>query len=119
MEENDRSLALLLTLDDLCLFTAGDLTADYEVYAASPAHVFKAGHHGSAGSNSQALLSAVSPQIALLSASGAQEERATGFIRDLKERQIKLLSTATGGAIRLSVHPGGVVTEQYLMGGFR
>ena len=119
MNENDRSLALLLTLDDLRLFTGGDMTSDYEMYAATPAHVFKAGHHGSNGSNSDALLSAVSPQMALLSASGTQEQRATAFLGRLDERQIKALTTDSGGAIRLTIRPEGVVAEQFLRGGFR
>ena len=66
-DANDYSLAMLLSLKGVSLLQTGDLSGSYESYAAVPADLLKAAHHGSPFSTSEAFLSAVDPQAVLLS----------------------------------------------------
>lgn len=66
-DANDSSLTLLAELHGTTMLLTGDLTGTYESYAAVPADILKAAHHGSAESTSPAFLDAVSPQAVLLS----------------------------------------------------
>ena len=58
---------MLLSLKGVSLLQTGDLSGSYESYAAVPADLLKAAHHGSPFSTSEAFLSAVDPQAVLLS----------------------------------------------------
>ena len=66
-DANRYSLVSRLVLKGSSLLQAGDLSGIYENYAAAPADILKAAHHGSASSTSAEFLSAVSPQAVLLS----------------------------------------------------
>ena len=66
-DANNYSLVSRLTLHGVTLLQAGDISGDYESYAAAPADLLKASHHGSSFSTSAGFLSAVDPQAILLS----------------------------------------------------
>ena len=66
-DANNYSLAALFSLKGTTLLQAGDLAGIYESYAAVPADLLKAAHHGSASSTSGEFLSVVDPQAILLS----------------------------------------------------
>jgi competence protein ComEC len=70
--ENARSLGTVLTFGKVRILDLGDLTWDKEMGLVCPANklgavdVFVVSHHGSAPSNSPALLAAISPRIAIM-----------------------------------------------------
>ena len=70
-EANNYSLVSRITLKETVLLQTGDLTGAYESYCASPANILKAAHHGSASSTLPGFLSAVSPDVILLSCRSA------------------------------------------------
>ena len=65
-DANRYSLALLCDLDGVTLLSAGDLTGEYERYAARDADILKVSHHGSKTSTGEAFLQTVSPRLALI-----------------------------------------------------
>lgn len=106
---NDASLTLLAELHGATLLLTGDLTGDYEHYAALPADILKAAHHGSASSTSTEFLQAVSPQLVLLSC--GSEEREASFA---ERCPLPTLSTHSCGTITLRFTPGGFTAQTYL-----
>lgn len=71
-ELNDASLAMRVSVDGMTLFIAGDAERPLEEYLCSrgydmEAQIFHAGHHGSSGSTTAALLDRVSPELAVIS----------------------------------------------------
>jgi len=96
-DANHASLVLLADLRGTTLLLTGDLTSRYENYAAVPADILKAAHHGSSGSTSTAFLSAVNPQVLLLSC-GTEEREVS-----LAERAgtLPVYSTYSQGAITI------------------
>lgn len=73
-DENDKSIALRVRLDQFTFFTGGDLTSDKEdgLFRAGDENlhtcVIKCGHHGSKHSTSVAMLERASPRAAIISA---------------------------------------------------
>ena len=67
LNANQSSLAMLATLHGTTLLLTGDLDGRYENYAAVPADLLKAAHHGSASSSGEAFLRAVGPEAVILS----------------------------------------------------
>lgn len=108
-DANHYSLALLAQLYDTRLLLTGDLTGRYESYAAVPADVLKAAHHGSAASTGDAFLTAVQPQLVLQSC--AKEARAAALEPRLDG--IPLYATARTGAVTLSIHEDGLTVSAY------
>lgn len=113
---NDTSLVLLAECAGRRMLLTGDSTAEAEkLYAAQLPHldVLKAGHHGSGGSTSQALLDATTPELTLISA-GAEnpyghpneillrrlEETGTAVYRT--DQSGTILVTVTNGKLRVS-----------------
>lgn len=100
-------LTLLARVRGSTLLLTGDLDGRYELYAACPADVLKAAHHGSAGSTSEAFIAAVSPELVLLSSGRA--ERYDTLSRRCGE--IPLMDTRSCGAIILHIDDDGLTVE--------
>ena len=115
-DANRYSLALLCDLDGLKLLTTGDLTGDYEMYGAMDADVLKVAHHGSKNSTGDDFLSAVSPQIALITGSGQEGSSLPhpDTLERLKQRGIAVYDTGENGALTLTVRGGQGIIRPYL-----
>ena len=92
---NDYSLVSLFSLRGTSFLQAADITGTYESYAAHPADLLKAAHHGSASSTSPQFLAAVNPRAILLPCD--KVSRAESFSARVGE--IPVWSTAKGGAL--------------------
>ncbi len=92
---NDYSLVSLFSLRGTSFLQAADITGTYESYAARPADLLKAAHHGSASSTSPQFLAAVNPRAILLPCD--KVSRAESFSARVGE--IPVWSTAKGGAL--------------------
>lgn len=106
-DANLYSLALLARVRRSTLLLTGDLDGRYELYAACPADVLKAAHHGSSGSTSAAMLEAVSPGLVLLSNGRAERVEALSG----RCGEIPLMDTRTCGAIILHIENDGLTVE--------
>lgn len=94
-DPNASSLTLRCVLSGTSMLLTGDLTGDYESYAALPSDILKVAHHGSGKSTSEELIAAVSPQAAILS--GGDSAR----LEAVRERMgsIPLYGTYERGAV--------------------
>lgn len=113
-DANDYPLVLSIDLDGYTLLTPGDLTGKYERYAAAPADVLKAAHHGSRESSLDDFLDFVNPAYALLTVSGG--DRALPSPETLErftERGIEFFRTDECGDITLSVKDGQLLMTPY------
>lgn len=96
-DANDVCLVLQAEIAGTTLLLTGDLPGAYEMYAALPSDVLKAAHHGSKESTSTEFLSAVAPQLILLS--NRSESRETHMAEVAGE--IPLYATGRDGAVIL------------------
>ena len=113
-DANDYPLVLAVDLDGCMLLSPGDLTGKYERYAAVPADVLKAAHHGSRESSLDDFLDFVNPAYALLTVSGG--DRALPSPETLErfaERGIEIFRTDECGDITLSVENGQLIITPY------
>ena len=108
-------LALLCDLDGLRLLTTGDLSGDYERYAAEQADILKVAHHGSRYSTGEEFLRRASPQIALISAGGVSESlphpdtlARLAFLGD------SVYNTGECGAVLIRIRKGEARLSTYL-----
>ncbi len=106
-DANLYSLTLLAEMRGSTMLLTGDLDGAYEMYAAMPADVLKAAHHGSESSTSQAFLQAVEPQLLLLSC--GSEERSLSM--EARRGDIPMADTRTGGAVTINFEPDGFTVE--------
>lgn len=97
-DANHYSLVSLISLKGVTLLHAGDITGEYEHYSAVPADILKAPHHGSPSSSSPEYLSAVSPEVVILSCNSTS--RHADYGARLPESSV-LWSTARSGALTL------------------
>ena len=97
-DANHYSLVSLLNLKGVTMLQAGDITGEYELYAAVPADILKAPHHGSPNSSSAGFLSVVSPEAVILSCRNIS--RHVDYESRLPE-SAALWSTARSGALTL------------------
>ena len=97
-DANHYSLVSLISLKGVTLLHAGDITGEYEHYSAVPADILKAPHHGSPSSSSPEYLSAVSPEVVILSCNSTS--RHADYRARLPESSV-LWSTARSGALTL------------------
>jgi competence protein ComEC len=65
-DPNDRSLAMLITLDGVRILNMADNSSLYERYAAVSADILKVAHHGSKSSSGEEFLALVDPALALV-----------------------------------------------------
>lgn len=111
-DANAMCLTLAIDFGGYTLLSTGDLTTDYEQYAATSADVLKVAHHGSAQSTGTAFLQAVQPRLALLSCSGS-----SAYLPSAKTMQrlqhIPVLRTDECGDITLTVRDGQLVATPY------
>ncbi len=102
-DANHSSLAAYLQMEGVSLLTTGDITGEYEQYAAAGADILKVAHHGSAGSTADDFLSTVSPQMALLSCSGLGALPSLKTVERLGGQNIAVYRTDQSGAVTLLV----------------
>lgn len=107
---NDTCLVLRADVLGATMLLTADLTSRYETYAALPADILKAAHHGSAESTSPEFLAAVSPQVILLSC--GTEEREASFIP--RAGDVPVYSTNTSGAVTIHFTEGSFTVETHL-----
>ena len=100
-DANDTSLCLRWDLDGVSVLTLGDMTSTYEQYAAIPSDVLKVAHHGSAHSSKDTFLLEVKPQLALISNSLMDEQRAVKVQRRLDQMGCDVYTTQYHGALMI------------------
>ncbi|MBQ7306548.1 MAG: hypothetical protein IJW85_10085, partial [Clostridia bacterium] len=106
-DANLYSLTLLAELHGSTMLLTGDLEGAYEMYAAAPADVLKAAHHGSESSTSPAFLQAVAPRLLLLSC--GSEERSASM--EARRGDIPMADTSVNGAVTINFEPDGFTVE--------
>lgn len=112
---NRYCLALLCDLDGVKLLTTGDLTGDYEMYAAADADILKVAHHGSKNSTGREFLQAVTPEIALIPANaGSAVLPHPDMLERLAEAGIPAYHTGEWGALTITVRNGEATLIPYL-----
>ena len=116
MDPNHGSLTMLWDFDGVLMLTTGDLSGDYELYSACPAHILKVAHHGSKHGTRDAYLDIVSPVAALLTLSDRSLERATEVTRRLACGGCQVFDTGRSGALTLTFAQGAVEVSQFLHG---
>lgn len=109
-DANRYSLTSRLSLKGSSMLLTGDLHGSYEMYAAAPADILKAAHHGSRTSTSPEFLSAVSPGVILLSCAG--DARTVDLIG--RSGGVPVWSTADCGALTLRFEEGGYTVIPWL-----
>ncbi len=108
MDANHHSLVLRIGMNDLTLLSGGDLSGEYEMYSAVPAHVLKLAHHGAKTGTGEAYLKAVSPKLALLTAGPGRMSAASSVLKRLENMGIPLWGTQSGRALILEADEAGV-----------
>ncbi len=102
-DANQSSLVSHLQMEGVSLLTTGDITGEYEMYAASRADILKVPHHGSANSMYNDFLIAVDPKVALLSCAGLGALPSLKTLERLSEKKIPLYRTDQSGAVTLLI----------------
>ena len=109
-DANNYSLVARLTLQEVTLLQAGDITGSYEMYCAQPADILKAPHHGSASSSSPGFISVVQPQAVILSCSRvSRHEEYSG-----RAGSVPVYSTAEGGTLAIRFSAGSFSITPYV-----
>jgi competence protein ComEC len=113
-DANDLPMVLRIEMSGYTILHTADLTGRYENYAAFPADVLKAAHHGSSESTSDRFLDAVSPGLVLIScSSGSTYLPGPELLRRLESRNITCLRTDETGDITISVRDGQLLAMPY------
>ena len=113
MDANRYCLSMLCTLNGTRLFTAGDLTGEYEVYAARNADILKVSHHGSKSSTRTPFLEAVSPRIAIVTSNGQSQCNPHPDTLSRLEG-IPVYDTGKCGAVMVTVYEHETRVDAYL-----
>jgi competence protein ComEC len=103
-----------MQMEGISLLTTGDITGEYEMYAAAKADVLKVPHHGSAYSTNNDFLNAVDPQIAIISCSGLGAQPSKKTVDRLTGKKITLIRTDRSGAVTLLVEGGQFKVQPFL-----
>jgi len=102
-DANDACMVLYGQVGGVTMLLTADLTGTYAHYTALPADILKVSHHGSKADTTEAFLSAVSPQLLLLSnANQAREAHMTALAGP-----IPLYSTQACGAVTITFAGNG------------
>lgn len=104
LDANEVCLVMQADMRGVSMLLTGDITGDYEAYVAVPSDLLKVAHHGSTASTSADFLSAVDPQLLLLS--NKMDSRQTRM--EALAGDIPLYATSECGAVTLSFPGGGV-----------
>ena len=107
-------LAALCEMDGVTLLTLSDLPGDYEMYAAAPADILKAAHHGSNSGTGRALLENVSPQAVLLTCGQGGQLPGQETLERLTAFPAALFRTDETGAVTVRVRQGAYQIECFL-----
>ncbi len=113
-DANHSSLVSYLQMENVSLLTTGDITGEYEMYAASKADILKVPHHGSANSTYDDFLNAVDPKTALLSCSGLGALPSLKTVERLTGHKIPLYRTDQSGAVTLLVQGNSFQVQPFL-----
>ena len=114
-DANRYSLALLCDLDGVTLLSAGDLTGEYERYAARDADILKVSHHGSKTSTGEDFLQTVSPRLALITNSPVSRSLPhPDTLARLESIGAEIYDTASHGALTITARSGEAVLTAYL-----
>ena len=107
-DANRTSLAMLIDAEGFRILTAGDLVGTYEMYAARDADALKTAHHGSKNSTGEEFLRAVTPEIALISASANENALLPSeeTLGRLAAAGIPWYNTGESGALILTIRQG-------------
>lgn len=116
LDANDRSLAMLITLGGVRILNMADNGTLYERYAASPADILKAGHHGSKTSSGEAFLETVAPALAIFTVRPDTLLAASALER-FTAQNIRTLRTDETGEIIIVPEENGYRTYQTLSEG--
>lgn len=100
-DANDVCLVMLADIRGVSMLLTGDITGKFEAYVAVPADLLKVAHHGSTASTSADFLSAVDPQLLVLS--NKMDSRQTRM--EALAGDIPLYATSECGAVTF-VFPG-------------
>ncbi|MDE5977264.1 MAG: DNA internalization-related competence protein ComEC/Rec2 [Turicibacter sp.] len=118
--ENDQSLVTLIEIDQLRLLLTGDISATVEekVLADYPdlkADIYKAAHHGSKTSNSEAFLKQISPMISVISSgkNNLYHHPSQEFIETLDLLKIPSLNTQNDGTIQFEIKKSEILLHLF------
>lgn len=109
--ENEQGLTILCTVGDFDVLITGDMDAATEArllrgYALPDIELLVVGHHGSRYSNSEALLDAVTPEVAVISVGrNSYGHPAEDTLERLEQRGIAVYRTDLSGAVTITVSP--------------
>lgn len=113
-DPNRYSLCMLADLDGVKLLTTGDMTGDFEGYAARDADLMKVAHHGSRTATGTEFLSIVTPRGAIISASGHSAVLPhPEVLQRLQEMGIPVWITGKTGAVTVTVRQGQAEITTY------
>ena len=109
---NNYSLVAKVTYGDVKILFTGDIEKEVEEQllvsgADLSADIYKAAHHGSMTSNSQAFLEAVNPSIVLISSDNGNHNQyghpVESFMDYLREKNLKVYRTDESGTVKLVI----------------
>ena len=111
--ENDKSLVMKVTLDQVTFLFTGDVSAQVEAeilrqYPNLRADIYKAAHHGSKTSNSHAFLTRLQPQLTIISSGKNNRYRhpSSEVLETHKQLEIPMLNTQDHGSIQVKIRNG-------------
>ncbi len=107
-EDNDGSLVLNIVYDKASALLTGDITERVDKYIAADSDVLKVAHHGSKKATSETFLSAVTPEIAVISVSSNGHGHPTEeVLTRLKDINCSVYRTDMCGAITITMEKDG------------
>jgi competence protein ComEC len=118
-EENNGSLAFMLTYGDAEILFTGDLEIEAENEILEKklyinADVIKIAHHGSNTSSSDNFLKEVSPAAAIISAGGKWEHPSPDVVEKIRSLGTHVFRTDTGGAIILETDGSSISINRWI-----
>ena len=109
-DANDSAMALEVNLNGTKLLHMSDIPLAYELYAARPAEILCAGHHGSASSTGEVFLKHVQPANVLISGDDPSEKT----LKRLANAGAMVYDTGTYGALIISAGEETYSVQGYL-----
>ena len=113
-DANPSSLCLSIQGGGASILTTGDLTGDYEMYAAVKADILKVAHHGSGASTSLAFLEAAAPSLALISCGKDRSLPSERVLETLEASGVPYWRTDQAGAVTVLMGNGEARAWAYL-----
>ncbi len=107
-EDNDGSLVLNILYEEASALLTGDITERVDKYISADADILKVAHHGSRKATSETMLSAVTPEIAVISVSSNGHGHPTEeVLARLKDINCAVYRTDECGAITVTMEKDG------------